>query len=104
MPSGMGHGVHGWGIYEEAVLESSLAKIVPKSDEGWKDGWGQFDRGRLRARCRRPESRQLVIQMGVKSALLGRFGHHQRGSRGVGRQRCSVGGSRCEGGYRRRWD
>jgi len=74
MLSGMGCGAHGLGIDGEVVQGSSLAKIVPKSDGGWKDGSGQFDRGRLRARCRRPESQQLVIWMGVKLALPGRVG------------------------------
>ncbi len=43
MLSGMGCGAHGLGIDGEVVLESSLAKIVPKSNGGWKDGLGQFD-------------------------------------------------------------
>ncbi len=78
MLGGMVRGARGLDIDEEVVLVSSLAKIVPKSDGGWKDGSGQFDRGRLRARYRRPESQQLVIRMGVKLALPGRFGHCQR--------------------------
>ena len=106
MPSGMGHGVHGWGIDEEVVSESSLAKIVPKLGGGWKDGWGQFDRGRLRALCWRPESRQLVVQMGVKLALPGQFGHCQRkdcgGADQVGRRLCSAGDNRHEEGCLRR--
>ena len=64
MPGGMGRGARGLGIDGGVVLESSLAKIVPKWDEGWKDDWGRFDRGRLR--CRRPESQRLVVRMGVK--------------------------------------
>ena len=71
MPGGMGRGARGSDIGGEVVLVSSLAKIVPKSDGGWKDG-------RLRARCRRPESQRLVIRMGVKLALPGQFGHCQR--------------------------
>jgi len=78
MPGGMVRGARGLDIDEEVVLVSSLAKIVPKSDGGWKDGSGQFDRGRLRARCRRPESQQLVVRMGVELALPGRFGHCQQ--------------------------
>jgi hypothetical protein len=46
MPSWMGHGAHGLGIDKEVELESSQVKIVPKSDEGWKDHLGQFDRSR----------------------------------------------------------
>jgi len=75
MLSEMGCGAHGLGIDGEVVLEPSSAKIVPKSDGGWKDGSGQFDRGRLRARCRRPESQQLVVRMGVKLALPGQLEH-----------------------------
>ena len=78
MPGGMGRGARGLYIGGEVVLVSSLAKIVPKLDGGWKDGSGQFDRGRLRARCRRPESQRLVIRVGVKLALPGQFGHCQR--------------------------
>ena len=78
MPGGMVRGARGFDIDEEVVLVSSRAKVVPKSDGGWKDGLGQFDRGRLRARCRRPESQQLVVRMGVKLALPGRFGHCQQ--------------------------
>ncbi len=43
MLGGMGCGARGLGIDGEVVLESSLAKIVPKSDGGWEDGVGQFD-------------------------------------------------------------
>ena len=77
MPGGMGRGAHGLGIDGEVVLESSLAKIVPKWDEAWKDDWCWFDRGRLRARCRRPESQRLVVRMGVKLALPGQLEHCQ---------------------------
>ena len=65
----------------EVVLEPSLAKIVPKSDGGWKDGLGQFDRGRLRARSRGPESQWLVVRMGVKLALPGRLEYCRLGDR-----------------------
>ena len=75
MPGGMGRGARGSDIGGEVALVSSLAKIVPKSDGGWKDGSGQFDRGRLRARCRRPESRRLVVRMGVKLAFPCRLEH-----------------------------
>ena len=44
MPGGMGRGARGLGIDGGVVLESSLTKIVPKWDEGWKDDWGRFDR------------------------------------------------------------
>ena len=81
MPGGMGRGAHGLGIDGEVVLESSLAKIVPKWDEGWKDDWGWFDRGRLRARCRRPESQRLMVRMGVKLALPGQLEHCRLGDR-----------------------
>jgi hypothetical protein len=42
MPGGMGRGAHGLGIDGGVVSESSLAKIVPKWDEGWKDDWGRL--------------------------------------------------------------
>ena len=100
MPGGMGRGARGLDIDGEVVLVSSLAKIVPKSDGGWKDESGQFDRGRLRARCRRPESQRLVILMGVKFALPGQFGHCHR----VDRRLCSAGDNRYEVGCLRRWD
>ena len=75
MPGGMGCGAHGLDIDGEVVLESGLAKIVPKWNEGRKDDLGRFDRGRLRARCLRPESRRLGVRMGVKLALPGRLEH-----------------------------
>ena len=81
MPGGMGCGAHGLGIDGEVVSESSLAKTVPKWDEGWKDDWGQLDRGRLRARCRRPGSQRLVVRMGVKLALPGHLEHCRLGDR-----------------------
>ena len=81
MPGGMGRGAHGLGIDGEVVLESSLAKIVPKWDEGWKDDLGRFDQGRLRARCRRPENQRLVVRMGVKLALPGQLEHCRLGDR-----------------------
>ena len=56
-------------------------KIVPKLDGGWKDGLGQFDRGRLRARCRGPESQRLVVRMGVKLALPGQLEYCRLGDR-----------------------
>jgi hypothetical protein len=79
MPGGMGRGAHGWGIDEEVVPESSLVKIVPKWDEGWKDDLGLFDLGRLRARCRRPESQRLMVRMGVNLTLPGPLGHYLLG-------------------------
>ncbi len=78
MLSVKGCGAHGLGIDGELVLEPSLAKIVPKSDGGWEDGLGQFDRGRLRARCRGPESQRLVVRMGVKLALPGQLEYYHR--------------------------
>ena len=81
MLSEVGCGAHELGIDGGVVLEPSLAKIVPKSDGGWKDGLGQFDRGRLRARSRGPESQRLVVRMGVKLTLPGRLEYCRLGDR-----------------------